>query len=437
VDRAVSRILALKFRLGLFERPYVQAEAAARIFDMPIHRELALEAARKSIILLKNEGNLLPLDKNIRRIAVIGPNADSCRNLMGDYAYPSNAGYEMVPNPDSGKMDVVWKDESARQDRVDTPVVVSVLQGIRAKVSKNTDVLTAKGCDYSGESEDGLAEAVKVAGLADVTVLVVGGKSGLLPECTSGEMRDRAELGLLGVQEKLVRVVQEIGKPVVLVLVDGRPCALGWMAEKLPAIVEAWLPGEEGGRAVADVLFGDHNPGGKLPVSFPEKPGQIPAYYGHKPSGRRSSAWGDYVDGSPRPLFEFGYGLSYTTFAFSGLAITPDNISPEGAVSIAVDVENTGNRAGDEVVQLYVNDVVASVTRPVKELRGFRRLYLEAGERRTVEFRLSAGDVALFDRSMKRVVEPGVFKIMVGRSSSDILLEGEFLVRGGPMAGKE
>jgi beta-glucosidase len=431
VDRAVARILALKFRLGLFERPYVQAETAARVFDMPRHREKALEAARRSIILLKNEGGLLPLDRNIGRIAVIGPNADSCRNLMGDYTYPSNAGYEMVPNAENGELEVVWKDESNRGDSVETPVVVSVLKGIRERVSKGTVVLTAKGCDYRGESEEGLAEAVRVAGSADVVVLVAGGKSGLLPECTSGEMRDRAELGLPGVQETLVRAVYETGRPVVLVLVDGRPCALGWMAAKLPAILEAWLPGEEGGRAVADVLFGEYNPGGKLPVSFPEKPGQIPAYYGHKPSGRRSSAWGDYADGSPRPLFEFGHGLSYTTFAFRRLSIAPEVVSAEGGVSIAVDVENTGKRAGDEVVQLYVNDVVASVTRPVKELRGFRRIHLAPGEKRTIEFGLAAGDMALYDRNMKHVVEPGVFKIMVGRSSADILLEGEFRVQGG------
>ena len=428
VDRAVSRVLSLKFRLGLFENPYVVPEVAGRVFDTKEHRVLALEAARKSIVLLKNFGDLLPLDRNVPRIAVIGPNADSQRNLLGDYSYPSNAGYEMVPSRENGKMEVVWKDEASRLDRVACPEVVSILTGIRDKVRKATEVMVAKGCDYNGTSEDGLPEAVRAARSANVAVVVVGGKSGLLPECTSGEMRDRAELGLLGVQEKMVRAVYETGTPIVLVIVDGRPCALGWIGESLPAIIEAWLPGEEGGRAVADVLFGDYNPGGKLPVSFPEKPGQVPVYYGHKPSGRRSSAWGDYVDGSARPLFEFGYGLSYTTFAFSGLDIKPTTIPPDGAVSATVDVENTGRRGGEEVVQLYVNDIVASVTRPVKELKAFRRVYLEPGERTRVEFRVSAGDLACYDRSMQRVVEPGEFKVMVGRSSADIVLEGRFRV---------
>jgi beta-glucosidase len=214
----------------------------------------------------------------------------------------------------------------------------------------------------------------------------------------------------------------------VLILVDGRPLVLGWIIEKIPAIIEAWLPGEEGGNAVADVLFGDYNPGGKLPISFPAKVGQIPVYYGHKPSGSKSQFWGDYVDASTSPAFEFGYGLSYTTFNFSNLRIEPNRVSRTGKASIIVDVENTGSRAGEEVVQLYINDIVASITRPVKELKGFKRIALEPAETRTVEFELSTEAFGFYDRDMKFIVEPGVFKVMVGHSSKDIVLEGELEV---------
>jgi beta-glucosidase len=281
-----------------------------------------------------------------------------------------------------------------------------------------------------GISEGGFNEAIEAARQADMAILVVGGRSGLGLDSTCGEMRDRAVLGLRGVQEKLVRAVYETGTPVVVILVNGRPYTLNWIAEKVPVIIEAWLPGEEGGNAVADVIFGDYNPGGKLPVSFPEKEGQIPAYYGHKPTGRRSFMWGDYVETSARPLYEFGHGLSYTTFEFSGLVITPGILRLDGEVEIKADVKNTGNRAGDEVVQLYINDITASVTRPVKELKSFRRVHLKPGESQTVMFLLPAGELAFYNRDMKRVTEPGVFKVMVGTSSAEIRLEGEFEVAG-------
>jgi len=430
VDRAVSRILSLKFKLGLFENPYIEPEAAIKVIDTPEDRELALEAARKSIILLKNDGNYLPLGKDIRTIAVIGPSADSQRNLMGDYTYPAGSGFELEIDKDSGNVEVIWKDSISKEGRVATPAVVSILEGIRTAVKKSTKVLYAKGCEVKDTSRDGFGEAVKAAQSADIAVVVVGDKSGMMPDSTSGEMRDRADLGLPGVQEELVKAICETGTTVVLVLVNGRPYTLKWMAEKIPAIIDVWLPGEEGGRAVADVLFGDYNPGGKLPVSFPENEGQIPVYYGHKPSGRKSSPWQDYVDGSARPLFEFGYGLSYTTFEFTNLKIEPDRVSLAGEVSITVDVKNKGKRAGDEVVQLYINDIIASVTRPVKELKGFRRIHLQPGKSETVEFHLPTGLLAFYNRDMERVVEPGTFKVMVGHSSEDILLEGEFKVTG-------
>jgi beta-glucosidase len=423
LDRAVSRILRLKFMLGLFENHYVKPEKAAKIFDLPAHRQLALEAARKSIVLLKNKDNILPLNKSIKTIAVIGPNADVPRNLLGDYTYPAHIEITIMAAEAMGSQS---PSPDERPDHITIPVV-TILEGIKAKV-KNTKILYAVGCEYNDSSKDGFPEAVKAARAADVAIVVVGGKSGLTPDCTCGEMRDRVELGLLGVQEDLVKAIYETGTPTVLVLVDGRPLAMDWIAEKIPAILEAWLPGEEGGNAVADVLFGDYNPGGKLPVSFPRKVGQIPVYYAHKPSGARSQLWGDYVDSSTSPAFDFGYGLSYTTFKLSNLKIQPKQIKRAGKISIKVDIENTGDRSGEEVVQLYINDVVASVTRPVKELKGFKRVAVKPAETRTIEFELPVKNLAFYDENMKLTVEPGTFKVMVGQSSKDIALKGRFEV---------
>jgi len=423
LHRAVSRILRQKFTMGLFENPYVKSEVAAKGYDLPAHRQLALEAARKSIVLLKNEHNALPLNKNIKTIAVIGPNANSKRNLLGDYTYPAHIEV-MINLAESMGVQVSLPDEPA--DHITVPVV-TILEGIKTKV-KDTKILYAAGCEYNSDSRDGFPEAIKAAQAANVAIVVVGGKSGLTPDCTCGEMRDRAELGLLGVQGELVKAIYDTGTPTVLVLVDGRPLALDWIAEKIPAIVEAWLPGEEGGNAVADVLFGDYNPGGKLPVSFPRKVGQIPIYYAHKPSGARSQQWGDYVDSSTSPAFDFGFGLSYTTFKLSNLKIQPKQAQQTGKISIKVDVQNTGSRSGEEVVQLYINDIVASVTRPVKELKGFKRIALKPAETRTVEFELLVTNLAFYDKDMNLTVEPGMFKVMVGSSSKDIALEGDFEV---------
>ena len=424
IDRAVSRILRLKFMLGLFEDTYVNPEDTARIFDMPDHRKLALEAAQKSLVLLKNEGNILPLDKNIKTIAVIGPNADSQRNLLGDYTYAAHIGLTVMT---TSALDATLLGVDAKPDQMTVPVV-TILEGIKARVSPKTKVLYAKGCEVSDMSKDGFEEATKAAQQADLAVVVIGGKSGLAPDCTCGEMRDSAELRLPGVQEDLVKAIYETGTATILILVDGRPLALGWIIEKIPAIIEAWLPGEEGGNAVADALFGNYNPSGKLPISFPEKVGQVPVYYSHKPSGARSQLWGDYVDASTRPTFEFGYGLSYTTFKLSNLVIEPKRAPLTGKISIKVDIENTGNRSGEEIVQLYINDVVASITRPVKELKGFKRIALEPGETKTVEFELPIETLGFYDKDMKLTVEPGMFKVMVGRSSKDISQKGEFEV---------
>jgi beta-glucosidase len=427
IDRAVERVLRFKFQMGIFNSPYVKQNAPIDI-DTSDDRSLALEAARKSITLLKNNKNLLPLDKNIKSIAVIGPNAYSQRNILGDYTFPSGAGYEFETNQTTGQPEVVWNDTSYQTGKIEHPKIVTFLEGIDKVVSPDTKVLYAKGCEVTSANRDGFAEAVQAAQKAEVTVMVMGGMSGLLPECTSGEMRDSLSLGLPGVQADLVKAISDTGRPLVLVLVSGRVHALGWMAEDVDAIVEAWLPGEEGGTAVAEVLFGDHNPGGKLPVSLPAVAGQVPVYYGHKPSGGRSSIWGDYYDGPAKPRFPFGHGLSYTTFAYSNLRIDPPETGVTGEIHISLDVTNTGKRAGEEVVQLYVNDVVASITRPVQELKGFQRISLKVGEQATVEFKLAAADLSFWGRDMNRIVEAGKFRVMVGSSSEDIRLTGEFTI---------
>ena len=424
LDRAVARILRLKFMLGLFENYYVKPEKAAKSFDLPAHRQLALEAARKSIVLLKNEKGILPLNKNIKTIAVIGPNADVQRNLLGDYTYPAHIEITIIAAEATGSQ---MPSPDERADHITVPVI-TILEGIKAKVDKDTRILYAAGCEYNSTSKDSFPEAIKAAQAADVAIMVVGGKSGLTPDCTCGEMRDRVELGLPGVQEDLVKAIYETGTPVIMVLIDGRPLALDWIAERIPAIIEAWLPGEEGGNAVADVLFGDYNPGGKLPISFPRKVGQIPVYYAHKPSGARSQLWGDYVDSSTSPAFDFGHGLSYTSFKLSNLKIQPEQAKRNGKISLKVDIENTGKRSGEEVIQLYINDVVASITRPVKELKGFKRIALEPAETKTVEFELPVETLGFYDKDLKFTIEPGMFKVMIGCSSRDIILEDKFEV---------
>ena len=428
LDQAVSRVLRVKFELGLFENPYVAVESAPLVFDTPAQRELARQIARESIVLLKNDAGLLPLSRSIGSIAVIGPNADVTRNLVGDYAYPAHIETileNQLENPLGG----------ALPDRIelveDFVPIISVLDGIRAKVGEDVTVRYAPGVrTVQDTSTDGFAEAVEIARQSDVAILVVGEKSGLTDDCTCGEARDRVELGLPGAQQQLVEAVHATGTPVVVVLVSGRPQSIPWIAEHVGAVLHAWLPGEEGANAIADVLFGDYNPGGKLPITVPRHPGQIPVFYGHKLSGGRSHWKGDYVELSSRPLFEFGYGLSYTRFAYDNLRLSTGHAAAGDEVEIRVDVTNTGERAGDEVVQLYVRDVASSVTRPVKELKGFQRVTLAPGETKTVVFTLAVNQLAFLDRAMRLIVEPGTIEVMVGSSSEDIRLTGAFEITG-------
>lgn len=403
LDSAVSRVLHVKFLLGLFEDSYVDPGSAKSQFDTKDDRDLALRAARESIVLLKNDG-VLPLPKTVKSIALVGPNADSKRNLHGDYSYTTHIA--------DGNM----------EEAVPT---VSILEGIRSKVPEEVSINYMRGCDISGESKEGFEEALEAARKSDVVIAVMGEKSGLFEKGVSGEGSDRASLKLPGVQEELVKGLCNTGKPVVLVLVNGRPISLEWIVKECSAILEAWYPGEEGGNAVADVIFGHYNPGGKLPISFPMDVGQIPLNYDRKPSSFRN-----YVFMEAKPLFPFGHGLSYTKFEYSSLEIEPEKVGSTGQVKIRFKVKNTGGRAGDEVAQLYVKDVLASVTRPVMELKGFKRISLEPGDAREIEFTLFTEQLAFYDQYMKLVVEPGVFEVMVGSSSEDIKLKGSFEVVG-------
>jgi len=405
VDRAVRRILKQKFRLGLFENPYVDTERAVHVVHQQSHQDLALQAARECIVLLKNEHDLLPLAKSLDSIAVIGPNADEPRNQLGDY----------VPN-------------AIPQH------IISVLEGIRKAVSANTKVTYVKGCEVIGPGVEEIAQAKAAAANAQVTIVVLGENERRAPRrtATDGEGFDAATLELTGSQEELVEAVQSTGTPTIVVLINGRALAIRWIAEHVPAVIEAWLPGEKGGQALAEVVFGDVNPGGRLPVTVPRHVGQLPVYYNSKRSKEYwvKSGWGHpYVDLEPTPLYPFGHGLSYTPFAYSNLRLSGNEIRPAESIEISVDVRNTGSRLGAEVVQLYLQDVVSSVSRPVKELRGFRKVFLEPGQVQSCTFKLGPDDLALYDKDLRRVVEPGEFRVMVGASSEDIKLQGSFLVK--------
>jgi len=404
IDRAVRRILRQKFRLGLFENPFVDPARAVQIVHNAEHQELALEAARESIVLLKNENRLLPLRKDLGSIAVIGPNADDALNQLGDYV-----------------------SLAVLQD------VTTILEGIQSAVSPRTKINYVKGCHVVGEDLDEIDKARQAAAASEAAVVVVGenewrkpGKTG-----TVGEGFDAATLELTGLQEELIRAVAGTGTPTVVVLVNGRPLATRYAAEHIPALVEAWVCGEKGGRAVAEVLFGDCNPSGKLPVTVPRHAGQLPVYYNFNKSKDYwlKNAWGHpYSDLDPKPLYPFGHGLSYTTFEYANLRLGAAKIGPGETVEVSVDVRNTGDRFGRETVQLYVQDVISSVSTPVMELRGFEKVGLEPGETMTVRIVLTPDDLALLDRHLERVVEPGEFRVLIGSSSEDIRLSGRFVV---------
>jgi beta-glucosidase len=351
--------------------------------------EAAREVAARSIVLLKNERDVLPLSKEVRSLAVIGPLADDQQNVLGS-----------------------WTGDGRKED------VVTLLSGIKARVSPSTRVVYARGCEIEGTLNDRIDEAIRVARESDVAVVAVGESADM-----SGEAASRASLDLPGRQLDLVKAVVATGKPTIVVLMNGRPLTINWIAGNVPAILETWFAGIQGGNAIADVLFGDVNPGGKLPVTFPRSVGQIPLYYNGKSTGRppddKNKYTSKYLDVPVTPLFAFGYGLSYTQFRLSNLQLSSRTIHPGGTLVATVEVENTGKRAGDEVVQLYLRDVAASVTRPVKELKGFARITLRPGEKRHVEFQITPELLGFYNRQMLFVVEPGEFRVFAGTSSAD------------------
>ncbi len=427
IDITLRRILNQKFALGIFENPYV--DEATIEFDTADDRAVARELAQKSIVLLKNDGDILPLSKSVGSLAVIGPNADNVRNLFGDYTYPAHI-ETLIESMENNVLGMPVPEGVTADNLTEFIPAVSILHAIKDTVDDDSQIHYAKGCNVNDDNRDGFDEAVSIAKNADIAVLVMGDKAGLTDESTSGEARDRAILDLPGVQQDLVQAVYETGTPIVLVLLTGRPVTLNWMADDIPVILEAWFPSEEGGPAVADVLFGDVNPSGKLPITFPRAVGQVPIFYGHRPSGGKSMWKVDYVETSSKPLYPFGYGLSYTTFEYSNLRIEADDVTIGGTVKIYVDITNSGERAGDEIVQLYTHTTRANVTRPLKELKGFQRISLDAGVTTTVEFEVSVNQFAYYDIDMRYVVTPGKIEVMVGRSATDLPLTGEFIISG-------
>lgn len=416
LDEAVRRVLKVKFDMGLFENPYVDPSKAESLVRSAKHIALARKVARESVVLLKNENDLLPLRKKVNSIAVIGPNADNTYNQLGDYTAPQ-------PNEN----------------------VVTVLEGIKNKVGKDVRVNYVKGCAIRDTTQSEIGKAASLAARSDVAVVVLGGSSArdfdteyeetaaakvseaeegqVISDMESGEGFDRMTLDLLGDQLKLVQAVQATGTPVVVVLIKGRPLNLNWIDEHVPAIVDAWYPGQEGGNAIADVLFGDYNPSGRLTISVPRSVGQLPVFYNYRNPKRH-----DYVEGSAEPLYAFGHGLSYADFEYDNLEVTASGMAGSPTVRVHFQVSNISNVDGEEVVQLYVRDEAGSTVRPLLELKRFEKVMVPAGESSKITFMLTAEDLQVLGQDMNWLVEPGSFQVLVGRSSRDIRLEGKFIL---------
>lgn len=409
IDIAVANILRLKFEMGLFENPYVEPSKAKQVARNQKHKDLAREIAREGTVLLKNSNNILPLKDNIGSIAVIGPNADNIYNQLGDYTAP--------------------------QERDN---IITVLDGIKNRVSSKTIVRYAKGCNIRDTSESDLDEAVEIANQSDIVVLVIGGSSArdfkteyietgaatisdnkleVLSDMESGEGYDRKTLKLLGDQEELLNKLHETGKPLIVVYIQGRPLNMNNASEKADALLTAWYPGQEGGNAIADIIFGDYNPSGRLSISVPRSVGQLPVYYS---LGKQT----DYVEGTSAPLYSFGYGLSYTDFVYSDLKI---DAAGENII-VNCKVTNTGDRDGSEVVQLYIRDNVSSTYTPPIQLKGFKKTPIKKGKTEEIEFILTQDDLALYNIEMNRVTEEGEFTVMVGSASNNIHLRGRFFI---------
>ncbi len=417
IDQAVLRTLLVKLRLGLFEQPFVD-EVAAEPSDGEVaaDRALARELGRRSIVVLKNEG-ILPLAAT-GTIAVIGANADSARDLMGDYSHVAHVESLIEIRKRAHYAVLEVPEELEATGLLDGRL--SVLDAIRGRVPAGVSVTYARGTGHMDGTDEDIAAAAELARGADVAIVVVGERSGLIDDCQSGESRDRMDIGLPGRQAELVAAVGATGTPIVLVLVAGRPLAIPDEAAASAAVLHAWMPGDEGAAAITDILFGDAEPSGRLPVTVPRSVGQVPIYHGHKPSGGHSNWKGDYVDGSNLPLWPFGFGLSYTTFDIGTPRLDHATLPVEGEVTLTVAVTNTGSRPGAEVVQLYLRDVEASVTRPVQQLCAFAHVELEPGQTRQVSFTIAADQLAFTGVDGRSRVEPGALELMVGRSSADI-----------------
>lgn len=401
INDAVRRILRKKFELGLFEDPYkyCDEEREEKLLLAEPHRKHARNVASESMVLLKNENEVLPLSKNLSSVALIGPLVKADKEYIGTWSAHGEAKH-----------------------------VINSLEGFKNKLGENTDIVYSKGCDITGEKKDGFADALEKARNAEAIVAVVG-ESAMM----SGEALSRMDIDIPGVQKELIMELAELDKPLVVVLMNGRPLTIPEVDEAVPAILEAWLPGTEGGNAIADVVFGDYNPSGKLPVSFPYAVGQIPVNYEHKNTGRPRQEdvryTSKYIDGPNQPLYPFGYGLSYTTFSYSDIRLSQEKIDFDETLQVGVTVENTGDRAGEEVVQMYIRDMVGSVTRPVKELKGFRKIFLQPGEEKEVTFDISPDDLAFYTKDMQYEAEPGNFKVFIGTDSQDLKEKGFKLVK--------
>lgn len=397
IDEAVRRILKVKFMLGLFDNPYIDPSLEKKEILSSENISAARDMARKSIVLLKNDRNILPISKDVSTIAVIGPLADSKGDMLG-----------------------MWSGRGKAED------CVTVIEGIKKAVSPKTKIIYAEGCEINGNDTKKFKEALKAANKADIVLAVVGESAGM-----SGEAHSRANIGLPGKQLALLKALNATGKPVVMILMNGRPLTIPWEAENIPAILETWHLGVQAGNAIADVLFGDFNPCGKLSVTFPRDVGQIPIYYAVENTGRppfKERYTSIHTDMPVTPLYPFGYGLSYTTFKYDNLKVLTPEINRYGKVHVSADITNTGKRDGDEIVQFYIRDISASVVRPVRELKGFKKISLKAGETKTVEFEAGPDELGFFDTAGKFIVEPGKFNVWIAPVSNGGL-QGEFTVR--------
>lgn len=397
IDDACSRILEIKFKLGLFDhKRYPDSDKYKIFMGCQEHIKASYESALESIVLLKNKDSILPISDKIKKIAVVGPNADDVQAQLGDWSFgpryhPEIPTIEYHPDYDISN-------------------IVTILEGIKKRAGKDFEVYYEKGCHVIDEKNENIKGAVEIAEKSDVVIAVVGDTIVL-----NGETRDRTNLDLTGAQNELLKALKNTGKPLIVVLINGKPLTIPWIKENADAIVEAWNPGTEGGNAVASVLFGDYNPCGKLSISFPKAVGQQPVYYNQLPGWHG----GKYADMEPEPLFHFGYGLSYTTFEYSELKTSKAVIDCNENLVVSVLVKNTGNMAGSETVQLYINDIYTSVTTPVKELKGFKKVFLNPGEIKTVEFELPFMSFSFVNTNCRKCLEPGEFEIMVGGSSKD------------------